>query len=63
MKVVIISVVAILVLSGCAMSQPKTKFVTDKDYIGQVEAAAKHRGVDVVWVNPPVRRIERKDDK
>jgi outer membrane PBP1 activator LpoA protein len=57
---------AACVLAGCATTAPvdeprhsratASEFDPDPLYIAQVEAAARKRGVDVVWVNP--RRVK-----
>lgn len=63
---------AVLGLAGCTsmderssgriapQSSPGT-IVTDDDYVAHVEAIARRRGIDVVWVNMPNRRA-RDDD-
>lgn len=28
----------------------------DRDFMQRVDAAARQRGIDVVWINPPVKR-------
>jgi hypothetical protein len=56
-------------LAGCASTSeyasiaPSTdsSFVTDTKYIATVEELAKHRGIRVKWVNPPVKRVARND--
>lgn len=57
--------IPVLALSACASSggmavahqaQPHSaKLITDADYIAYVERKARLRGVEVVWVNPPLR--------
>lgn len=32
---------------------------TDEQYVAEVERIAKRRGVDVVWVNPPSRHLNK----
>jgi hypothetical protein len=52
---------AVAFLSGCAstgsaaMAQGN-KIQRDRDYMAAVEHAARGRGVNVVWVNPPYER-------
>ncbi|MCB1552219.1 MAG: hypothetical protein KDJ14_00320 [Xanthomonadales bacterium] len=49
----------ILLAAGCASSGSSyaatkvSPFSVDQTYMGQVEAIARRRGVDVHWVNPP----------
>lgn len=38
-----------------------TKFVEDSLYIAEVERAAQSQGVEVHWINPPVKRVTRND--
>lgn len=56
---------AIALLSGCAstgdarvqsQSLREGDPVTDHAYIAQVEATARRRNVQVIWVNPPTTR-------
>lgn len=63
MKALIIGVLAVTLIGGCSIAQPKQKLVKDSTYISQVEAVARQRGVEVHWVNPPVQRVERKEKK
>lgn len=64
MKAIIVSMIVFLFLSGCATNyRSKTTFVTDNEYVSQVEAVAQRRGVDVVWVNPPKQRVQRQEEK
>ncbi len=30
---------------------------TDNDQIGQINATARQRGVEIIWVNPPQKRV------
>ncbi|WP_149194020.1 hypothetical protein [Luteimonas suaedae] len=46
-----------------AGSQPtQAIFERDAAYIAYVERTARMRGLDVRWVNPPVKRVARNDD-
>lgn len=58
-------------IAGCAttretaqrpVAESGSQIATDSAYIEQVERVARTRGVRVVWVNPPVRRIESGSD-
>lgn len=51
---------------GCASMQKEsayapqvrpTSVVEDAQYVAKVEQLAKRRGVGVVWVNPPKKRV------
>ncbi|MEZ0472067.1 hypothetical protein [Luteimonas salinilitoris] len=43
--------------------QPTQKiFERDAAYIAYVERTARMRGIDVRWVNPPVKRVARNGD-
>lgn len=52
--------------TGCASMQKEsgyvpqvkpTSVVQDTEYVARVEQLAKRRGVGVVWVNPPKKRL------
>lgn len=61
MRGIAIVVMAFLLLSaaGCsAMAERKSTVVTDADKVGLVNAAARQRGVEVIWVNPPRKWAE-----
>ncbi|MEO6264378.1 MAG: hypothetical protein ABIO58_05410 [Luteimonas sp.] len=59
---------SVLGLAACASMQDKTAMApamtagqhatiqTDYAYMAKVESIARARGVDVQWVNPPVKR-------
>ncbi len=59
--------VPLLLLPGCASTQktayrdtpaPSTQtIVEDARYVALVETMAKRRGTQVVWVNPPKKRV------
>ena len=60
-----------LVLPACSSTQEKTAYVAppqaehpsgvvvDETYMANVDYIAKQRGVEVHWVNPPTRHVER----
>lgn len=63
---------AVLVLAGCASTDERSSrlnapdhrpgaIVTDAEYVASVEAIARRRHMDVVWVNPPKKRIPEDD--
>ena len=61
MRGIAIVVMAVLLLSaaGCsAMAERKSTVVTDADKVALVNAAARQRGVEVIWVNPPRKWAE-----
>ena len=41
-----------------AASQAPLGYQPDREYTAAVERAARHRGIDVRWVNPPVKRVD-----
>ena len=46
---------------GCsAMATKKATVRIDSEKVGLVNAAARQRGVDVIWVNPPRKRADDK---
>ncbi|MEO7014887.1 MAG: hypothetical protein ABI127_11285 [Dokdonella sp.] len=57
----------LLVLSACA-SNGRTQFtndarvVVDQQYVNEINSASRKIGVDVTWINPPTKRLPRKDD-
>lgn len=69
MKMMGLMIAAIVVAgaSGCASSgssslasnsgQEQTRIVLDSAKVEYVERVAKQRGVDVIWVNPPQKRV------
>lgn len=56
-----------LALTACASMderstlapQSHSGYVQDGEYVAAVEYVAKRRGVKVLWVNPPERRVDR----
>ncbi|NLG59681.1 MAG: hypothetical protein GX538_05925 [Gammaproteobacteria bacterium] len=40
-----------------AAVEPSSEFQHDGEYIQAVEYTARHRGVEVHWVNPPLKRL------
>lgn len=62
---------SMLGLAACASTQggavsagpqPAQGFERDAAYIAYVERTARMRGIDVRWVNPPLKRVARSDD-
>ncbi len=59
---------SLALLAGCASTPQYTeskryapvRFVQDRSYMNTVERAADQNGVEVVWVNPPLKTVERK---
>lgn len=61
MRGIAIVVMAVMLLSaaGCsAMAERKSTVVTDAEKVALINAAARQRGVDVIWVNPPRKWAE-----
>lgn len=61
-----VAVVAVASNAGCASMQRESGYVPqvtpvtvvqDAEYVARVEQLAKRRGVGVVWVNPPKKRL------
>lgn len=58
---------AVASTAGCASMQGESGYVSsqfapttvveDAAYVAKVEQLAKRRGVEVVWVNPPKKRL------
>mgnify|MGYP006196943479 CR=1 FL=1 len=59
-------VAAATLLASCAHTDDRyvtsrsLHSVTDARYVAAVEQVAASRGVEVVWVNPPERRVDDK---
>ncbi len=53
---------SLLALTGCSSMQPSHEYVVDSQKVFQVNQAARTSAhqVDVIWVNPPRKRIEKK---
>ena len=59
--------IALIGLSACASTQhvatrvqPEARRGTitgDSEYVARVEQIARRRGIEVKWINPPVRRV------
>ncbi|PWK53668.1 hypothetical protein [Pleionea mediterranea] len=52
--------VTTLLLMGCVNSTPGQSYVVDSDKVYAIEKAAKtsSTNVDVIWVNPPRKRVK-----
>lgn len=51
-----------LILAGCSQTptnQTKSRMVVDDSYVASIEKAAEQASVDVIWVNPPMRKTEQ----
>jgi hypothetical protein len=54
---------SMLVLGGCSTMHDKSSMaqssvsVDDQVYVARVEQAARDRGVQVRWINPPQKRV------
>lgn len=63
MRGITILLIVAMVLLGVGCSGAATKKATmkiDSDKVGLVNAVARQRGIEVVWVNPPRKRSEDK---
>lgn len=65
-------VLSVLAAAGCATHTPRPtgapvrelatqgqRIAVDDDYVGRVNQKAQRRGLQVQWVNPPMRRIRQ----
>lgn len=52
----------LLALTGCTNMQPSHGYVIDSQKVYQVQQAARTSAnhVDIIWVNPPKKRVEKK---
>lgn len=52
----------LLALAGCTNMQPSHEYVIDSQKVYQVQQAARSspNQVDIIWVNPPRKRVEKK---
>lgn len=67
--VLMVVALAVGATAGCASTQEESAYVApriapvsivdDGEYVSRVEQLAKRRGVGVVWVNPPQKRLEQ----
>ena len=52
-----------MLVSGCAAvntgDEPMVRREVDRDYVAAVERAARGMPVEIVWVNPPTKEVER----
>lgn len=66
------AVLSILAAAGCASQAPRlagtplsppaldaTRIAIDADYVGRVNQKAQRRGLQVQWVNPPLRQVRQ----
>lgn len=61
MRITLLLVSAILLI-GCSQtpnSSARTKTVVDDNYIATVEQAAQKSAIDVIWVNPPTKQVNK----
>ena len=69
MKISLVSTLAVLLLTACASTHevarhtaptyPEGSIVQDQQYVAVVEDIARSRGIQVTWINPPKKWIER----
>ncbi|MGD9388444.1 MAG: hypothetical protein PVI87_09505 [Gammaproteobacteria bacterium] len=52
-----------MLVSGCAAVPPGEETVTrheiDREYVAVVEQSARGMPVDIIWVNPPRKAVEK----
>lgn len=73
-RAAILSLSALLGLAACAgmRERPSAAFVppqrapsiltSDEAYMARVESIARRRGIEVIWVNVPRKRVARQND-
>ncbi len=44
--------------NSTANSKYNKRIVVNQNYVQQVEHMAKKRGVEIVWLNPPTKRVD-----
>ncbi len=67
MKPSLLIVFSVLLATGCAQPGPRPSSppgvamvaVTDEAYVDRVERLARTRGVDIYWVNPPLKLVAK----
>ena len=68
----LVAVLMMFVVAGCSNAPSKysrakgaqeTKIETDYEYVELVHRATRDRGIQVEWVNPPVKRVPVKQEK
>lgn len=57
---ILIALLSALLLTACAGSAPvrQSPIEIDGAYVYTIESHANRAGVDVVWINPPVKRAK-----
>lgn len=61
----ILALFAAVLLTACATSEPRTAspgFQLAASYMQAVERNARHKGIDVVWINAPARSLSEQGD-
>lgn len=61
----ILAVCAAGLLAACATGQPRTAspgFELAAGYMQAVERNARHKGIDVVWINAPARSLPKEGE-
>jgi hypothetical protein len=61
----VISTMLLLALTGCSSFESQHKFVVDTQKVYQVQQAARTSAnhIDVIWVNPPLKKVEKNKKK
>lgn len=56
---VVVAVAAVILVAGCSsMPRVASSYQTDADKVALVNATARERGLKVIWVNPPQKRVD-----
>ena len=61
----LLAVFASVLLAACSTSEPRTAspgFELAASYMQAVERNARHKGIDVVWINAPARSHPKEDE-
>lgn len=67
----VVVAVVLMVLSGCASSgsnqftnntRTNTRIVVDQQYVNQVNADSQRIFANIIWINPPTRRVPVEGD-
>lgn len=59
----VVAAVMVLGATGCgSMAKYGARSVVDDDKVSVINAAARQRGVEVIWVNPPRKTVDKTAD-
>jgi hypothetical protein len=56
-----LGMLALAGLTGCSNLEPQHQYVVDSQKVFQVQQAARSSAthVDVIWVNPPLKKVKK----